>query len=88
MTEDCTTAGAAKEFVANIRTSRETGTKLRKVKTPFALNSGKLFSNRSTFTINSQNRFFGANYVLSVESPALFQSLGIRRVHGFAQFCQ
>ena len=65
-----------------------TGTKLRKVKTPFVLHSGKLFSNRSAFTINSQNRFSGANYALNIESPALFQSLGIRRVHHFAQFCQ
>jgi len=87
MTEDCATAGAAKEFVANIRTSRETGTKFRKVKTPFTLNSGKMFSNPSAFTINSQNRFSGANYVLTNEDPAVFQSLGIRRVHRFAQFC-
>jgi hypothetical protein len=88
MTEDRTTAGAAKEFVANIRTSRKTGTKFRKVKPPFALNGGKQFSNRSTFTINSQNRFSGTNYVLNIESPALFQSLGVCRVHRFAQFCQ
>jgi len=87
MTEYCTTAGAAKEFVASIRTSRKTGPKFRNVMTPFTLNSGKLFSNPSAFTINSQNRFSGANYVLNVESPALFQSLGIRRVHRFAQFC-
>jgi hypothetical protein len=46
-----------------------------------------MFSNRSAFTINSQNRFSGANYVLTIEGPALFQSLGIRRVHRFAQFC-
>jgi hypothetical protein len=52
------------------------------------MNSGKLFSNRATFTINSQNRFSGANYALNIESPALFQSLGIRRMHRFAQFCQ
>jgi len=64
------------------------GTKFRKVKPPFALNSGKMFSNRSAFTINSQNRFSWANYVLTIESPTLFQSLGIRRVHSFAQFCQ
>jgi hypothetical protein len=87
MTEDCTTAGAAKEFVASIRTSRKAGTKFRKVKAPFALNSGKLFSNWSAFTINSQNRFSGANYALEIESPTLFQSLGIRGVHRFAQFC-
>jgi hypothetical protein len=88
MKEYCATADAAKEFVASIRTSRTTGPKFRKVKTPLALNSGKLFSNRSTFTINSQNRFFGANDALTIESPALFQSLGVRRVHRLAQFCQ
>jgi len=55
--------------------------------TPFTLDSGKMFSNRSAFTINSQNRFSGANYVLTSEDLALFQSLGIRRVHRFAQFC-
>jgi hypothetical protein len=88
MTEDCATAGAAKEFVASIRTSRTTGPKFRKVKTPFALNSGKLFSNRQAFTINSQNRFFRANYALTIECSAVFQSPGIRRVHRFAQFCR
>ena len=64
------------------------GTKFRKVKPPFALNSGKQFSNWSAFTINSQNRFSGANYGLKIERPTLFQSLGIHRVHRFAQFCQ
>jgi hypothetical protein len=46
-----------------------------------------MFSNRSAFTINPQNRFSGANYVLTIEGPAFFQSPGIRRVHRFAQFC-
>jgi hypothetical protein len=87
MAEDWTTAGAAKEFVASIRTSRKTGPKFRNVMTPFTLDSGKMFSNRSAFTINPQNRFSGANYVLTIEGPALFQSPGIRRVQRFAQFC-
>jgi hypothetical protein len=37
MTEDCTTAGAAKEFVANIRTSSMTRTKFLKAETSFRL---------------------------------------------------
>src|SRR6266478_2088908 len=58
ITEDCATAGAAKEFVASIRTSREPDQKFRNVMTPFTLDSRKMFSNSSAFTINFTEPFF------------------------------
>jgi hypothetical protein len=63
------------------------GTKFRKVKPPFALNSGKLFSNWSAFTINSQNRFSSANYALKLKVPDFSRALAFvvcTPLHSFA----